>query len=633
MCGINGFIKPINNSETEIKNTLSLMNDLIIHRGPDEDGFYTYSDANRSIGMAMRRLSIIDLSSGQQPMYSSDNNISIVFNGEIYNYQTLKKTLESDGIAFNTTSDTEVILKLYEQKGTKAFKELDGMYAFSIHDKNLNKLFITRDYFGEKPLYYTQYDKGFYWASELKSIVKSIDFKPDISLQGLNLFFRLTYIPAPFTIYEQVHKLEANSYIAYDLGTSKYTIHSIHDETTTEKTDLSFDRAKKEVENRVTKSVASRSISDVPLGTFLSGGVDSSIVSLCLADMKDSKIDTFSIGFEKASFDETDKSRLVANQIGSNHHEFIINESDLETNISEILLNFDEPFADSSALPTYLVANKTRSHVTVALTGDGGDEIFGGYNKYYIGKLNSKYTGLVPRGLHEKLNQLAPALLKTKDDKRGKRYKISKLLDAISYDDAYYWDIISLGFDQDDMDYLLHEKSKERDIFGYYKTKIKIHSPKSLTDFRIVDKHMSLEGDMLVKVDRTSMLNSLECRAPFLNRELFEFTLTLPEHYLMNKWSKKHILKKAFEHRFPKGFLEKSKQGFGVPVGDWLRDGLKNELLGYIDKSLLESQSIFNTDHVIALVQNHVSGKKDSTFKVWSFFCFQKWYFNTYQLL
>ena len=630
MCGINGFIAQASIDESKTKTILEQMNNLIIHRGPDEDGVYAYSNENVSIGMAMRRLSIIDLSTGQQPMHTENNDASIVFNGEIYNFLKLKHSLEKEGVIFNTTSDTEVILKLYERKGIAGFKELDGMYAFSIHDKKNNKVIITRDFFGEKPLYYTNANGTFYWASELKSIIKCLDSKPEINRKGLNLFLRLTYIPAPFTIYDGIHKLEPNSFIEIDLDTGNQTIQSIHETQETTKSEISFDDAKKKVKELVTESVESRSISDVPLGTFLSGGVDSSIVSLCLADMMDTKIETFSIGFDKKSFDETDKSRLVAKQINSNHHEFIVNESDLKNNIDDILLNFDEPFADSSALPTYLVSNKTRSHVTVALTGDGGDEVFGGYNKYYMGKINNKYTSLVPKVIHEQLKKLAPALLKTKDDKRGKRYRANKLLDAVSYDDSYYWDIISLGFDQSDINELLLDNSQENSLFDYYKKKTNIPAPRTLNDFRTIDRHMSLEGDMLVKVDRTSMLNSLECRAPFLNREIYNFTMTLPEDYLMKKWSKKHILKKAFEDRFPSGFLEKSKQGFGVPVGDWLRAGLKNELLSFIDSNYLHSQAIFNKDRVTELVINHVEGKKDNTFKVWTFFCFQKWYLNTY---
>ncbi|MCK8480607.1 asparagine synthase (glutamine-hydrolyzing) [Psychroserpens algicola] len=630
MCGINGVIFKSEQESHSVKQTLTKMNDLIIHRGPDDDGVYTKSDSRYAVGMGMRRLSIIDLSTGDQPMYSEDKSISIVFNGEIYNYQTLRHQLKEQGFNFSTTSDTEVILKLYEAYGTDSFAMLDGMFGLSIHDYKANKLYIARDFFGEKPLYYTNTKDCFYWASELKSIFNGLPTRPAISKDGLNLYFRLTYIPAPYTIYEGIHKLEANNYIAYDLENFDFSIHQIHDTTPKAKSQLSFDEAKAEVKDRVFKSVESRSVSDVPLGTFLSGGVDSSVVSYCLSEISNSKIDTFSIGFEKATFDETDKSRVVAKQIGSNHHEFIINESDLGENIDSILQNFDEPFADSSSLPTYLVSNKTKAYVKVALTGDGGDEVFGGYNKYYIGKLNSRYTNIVPKFIHNGIKSLSSASLKRKDDSRGFKYKLNKLVNAIDYNDSYYWDIISLGFDVNDINTLLSDEFQKQDLFQYYKTKTGISNPKSLNDFRTIDRHLSLEGDMLVKVDRTSMLNSLECRAPFLNRELFEFTMSLPEEYLLKKWSKKHILKEAFKDVFPEGFLEKSKQGFGVPVGDWLRSGLKQELLSYSDRAFLKNQAIFNTDHIIKLVNNHVSGKEDNTFKVWSFFCFQKWYTKTY---
>ena len=626
MCGINGIIFKSKQDINTVKQTITQMNDLIIHRGPDDHG----TSEQASVAMGMRRLSIIDLSSGQQPMFSEDKKITIVFNGEIYNFKRLKAQLISEGISFKTTSDTEVILKLYEQKGTEAFKMLDGMFGLSIHDQHLNKVFIARDYFGEKPLYYTAQNDSFYWASELKSITNVLNFKPEINKKGLNLFFRLSYIPAPYTIFDGIHKLEPNSVLTYDLISHSFEIKSIHELPIPKASHIKFDDAKKEVKARVYNSVESRSISDVPLGTFLSGGVDSSVVSYCLADMTDSKIDTFSIGFEKKSYDETDKSQVVAKLINSNHHEFIISETDLKHHIDDILYNFDEPFADSSSLPTYLVSNRTKSNVKVALTGDGGDEIFGGYNKYYIGKLNSKYTNIVPKGIHSVIDNWSSKLLSRKDDSRGFKYKLNKLIKAIDYTDGYYWDIISLAFNTEDINSFLKPEFQDLSMFDHFKTVSGISNPKRLNDFRRIDKHVSLEGDMLVKVDRTSMLNSLECRAPFLNRELYEYTMTLPEDFLLHKWSKKHILKEAFKDLFPKWFLEKSKQGFGVPVGDWLRGNLKSELQSYAETAFLERQHIFNTSEISKLVNNHISGKQDNTFKVWAFFCFQKWYTNTY---
>lgn len=627
MCGINGIISTNSNREA-VSNSLQKMNQLIYHRGPDEDGFCIENHMQTTIAMAMRRLSIIDLSTGKQPIYNDDKSIVIVFNGEIYNYQKLKQQLENQGITFKTKSDTEVILKLYEAHGESSFADLDGMFAFSIYDKNRNKVFITRDFFGEKPLYYYQDKENFFWASELKSITNNLETKPEISKEGLNLYFRLTYTPAPFTIYENIYKLEANHYIDYDLEADNFKIHQINT-IKNEKQDIAFAEAKKELKNRMLQSIESRSISDVPLGTFLSGGVDSSIVSLGLSQMNHQKIDTFSIGFDKASFDETDKSKLVAKMINSNHHEFIISEKDIEKNIHEILLNFDEPFADSSALPTYLVANKTRDFVKVALTGDGGDEVFGGYNKYYIGKLNSKYTSVVPAFIHKASKSVLNKLLTTKDDNRGKRFKLKKAINAINYNNEHYWNIISLGF-SNDTEKLLKSDSIEQNVFNYYKEKSGIAKPKTVHEYREIDRHISLEGDMLVKVDRTSMLNSLECRAPFLNKSLWEFANSLPEDYLLKGYSKKHILKEAFKDEFPEGFLEKSKKGFVVPVGDWLRSGLKKELESYIETPFLEKQNLFNIDYIKQLVNNHLTGKEDNSYKVWTYYTFQKWYVNLY---
>ena len=630
MCGINGFITKGQIGLEDLRGQLEVMNNKIIHRGPDEAGFFTESNFSFSVAMAMRRLSIIDLGTGAQPIFNKSEDILIFFNGEIYNYRELRESLLAKGHEFKTTSDTEVILKAYEEWGTESFGMLDGMFAFSIYDKTKNKIFIARDFFGEKPLYYTKTNNQIIWCSELKSLVKMLPEKPQISKEGLNLYFRLTYIPAPYSIYDSVYKLEANHYMELHLDNFEMQIFPIQNEKSiTVDPKIPFNEAKILTHDLMLESVKSRSVADVPLGTFLSGGVDSSVVSLALSKQLDTKIDTFSVGFEKKSFDETDKSRTVANLIDSNHHEFIISVNDLKGNLDEILLNFDEPFADSSSLPTYLVANKTRQHVKVALTGDGGDEIFGGYNKYYIGKMNQKYSSVVPKTFHNKLKGAANKLLSTKDDKRGTRFKMRKLMNAINYEGDFYYNIISLAFQQEDVSQLLKEKWVKSEVFEPYKNTVN-NKAENLTDFRNIDKILSLEGDMLVKVDRTSMLTSLESRAPFLNKKLWDFTGQLPEDYLMKGWDKKYILKEAFRQYFPKDFLNKSKKGFGVPVGDWLRGYLKPELESYVENNFLEKQNLFEKEFVRNLVENHITGKQDNTFRVWAFFWFQKRYKETY---
>lgn len=624
MCGINGLLSK--NNDINIQNTLTKMNHEIIHRGPDQDGFFVEQNNTISIGMAMRRLSIIDLSTGKQPISSEDNQKIIVFNGEIYNFKVLKNQ-HLQNYNFKTNSDTEVILALYEKFGIEAFSMLDGMFAFSIYDKTKNKVFIVRDFFGEKPLYYTLDKDKFYWCSELKSLLKISPSKPEISKQGLNLFFQLNYIPAPFTIYENINKLEANHYLEFDCINFNFEIKEIKQTIKTKYSNLSKAEATKINHDLVQKTVESRSVSDVPIGTFLSGGVDSSIISLCLAQQSNQKINTFSVGFDKKSFDETEKSQTVAKIINSNHHEFILTENDLAENVHKILLNFDEPFADSSALPTFLVANKTKQHVTVALTGDGGDEVYGGYNKYYMGKLNTNYTKFIPKKIHSISHSILNNLLHTKDDQRGLLFRAKRFLNAVNYNGEFYYDIVSLGFLENERKEIFNQKNYVFNPLGYYK-KIIGNQNKTLTDFRNIDRILSLEGDLLVKVDRAAMLTSLECRAPFLNKELWEFTSNLPENYLINSWDKKHLLKESFKHYFPKNFLNKSKKGFGVPVGDWLRGVLKEELLSYIDKKFIEEQNIFNYEVIFKIVKNHIDGKIDNTFRVWAFYCFQKWYFN-----
>jgi len=623
MCGINGIITLTSAAVT--KDSLEQMNDAIVHRGPDADGVFV--SENQKVGMAMRRLSIIDLTTGSQPIYSEDKKKVLVFNGEIYNYKKLRNQLAEKGVVFETASDSEVILKLYECFGTSSFSDLDGMFAFSIYDETLNKVFIARDYFGEKPLYYTKDTTTFLWASELKSITKVLPRLPKLNKKAVQLYFSLTYIPAPYTIYEGVHKLEPNHFLEIDCCdlSIKQTSIKQHFQSYPK---LSKKEAVSTTEKLVRESVESRSVADVPLGTFLSGGVDSSIVSLCLSQSHTSKIDTFSIGFEKKSFDETDKSKLVANQIKSNHHEFIVANNDLDTEINEILLNFDEPFADSSALPTYLVSKMTSKYVKVALTGDGGDEVFGGYNKYMMGRLNKTYTKLVPEKLHSYFAD--SSLFNISSDNRGFRFKAKKFVDAVGYHPDYYFNIISLAFQQKDLGHLLKNSSDEEHLFSKYKEKLS-YSPGSLRYFREVDRLISLEGDLLVKVDRTSMLQSIECRAPFLNKNLWNFTNQVPEQYLLKGWDKKHLLKEAFKEYFPKNFLDKSKKGFGVPVGDWLREQLKDELLYLTSNEFLKKQNLFHESFIQPLVQNHLTGKADNTFRVWTFYCFQKWYAFTFK--
>ena len=624
MCGINGIYNI--NKTTNIESVLTYMNNLIKHRGPDDDGFFIENNKPFELGMSMRRLAIIDLKSGQQPIFNESKDIVIVFNGEIYNYKSIKSSLKLEGVVFQTNTDTEVVLKLYKKHGTKSFGMLDGMFAFSLYDKINNKLFVARDFFGEKPLYYYKTETSFFWASELKSLMSIKGIPKIISKKGLALYFQLTYIPSPYSIYKDIYKLDPNHFIEINCLTGNFKKKEILKNKINYK-NVSFETSKKITRNLVQESVDLRAVSDVPIGTFLSGGVDSSIISYCLSQNFNTPINTFSVGFENKKFDETDKSKIIAKQIGSYHHEFILKHQNFKDQLDQILLNFDEPFADSSSIPSFFVSKLTRNHVKVALTGDGGDEVFGGYNKYYIGKLNQKYTHLIHPKVHSVIARNLDRFAVSSKDKRGSLFKLNKLIKAIDYNDDFYQNIISLGFQKREISSLFKDYKGVLNPLDTYLE----DSLTTLKDFRNTDKKISLEGDMLVKVDRTSMLNSLECRSPFLSAKLWDFTNQIPDEYLLNGWDKKYLLKESFKQVFPKNFLNKSKKGFEVPVGDWLRDSLKEELLSYIDIKLLETQNIFNIEYIYRMVNEHLEGLKDNTFRVWTFYCFQKWYYNTFE--
>jgi asparagine synthase (glutamine-hydrolysing) len=631
MCGINGIISNTS-SLLSLKERLIQANDLIYHRGPDDTGLFAAETNNYSIVMGMRRLSIIDILGGSQPIYSSSGDIVIVFNGEIYNYLELRLELVQLGHSFATQGDTEVVLKIYEIFGIVGFVKLDGMFAFSIYDRRINKVILGRDFFGEKPLYYTHNNKSISWGSELKSIIQMCETSFNLSSKGLMLYFQLNYIPAPYTIYEGIYKLEPGHILFIDCTSCDVTTEEIWKasmESDNTKSISSFDDAKAKVKELVFESVRSRAISDVPIGSFLSGGVDSSIISLCLAKQSKEPIKTFTIGFAKSSFDESAKAKVVSDLIKSEHHEWIIDFDDIKGSLDLVLNNFDEPFADMSALPTFLVSKLASNEVKVVLTGDGGDELFAGYNKYYAGKISRIYNSVFPQFSRQILMLIVDYITKQKNDERGLRFKFRKVLNAISNGGDYFYQIISLGFQIRDLNMYVKHFSQNFSVEEIMNLKVKMES---VHDFREIDRHVTLEGGLLVKLDRVSMLNSLECRAPFLNKELWNFSDTLPENYLLKGWNKKYLLKEAFKEYFPKDFLEQPKQGFTVPIGDWLRTSLKAELLSYIESHELEKQNIFHAINIQRLVLDHINSKEDNTFKVWNFYCFQKWYYHFYHI-
>lgn len=623
MCGIYGFIST-KSTETD----LQIATDRLYSRGPDNAGYFYQSP----VGLGHRRLSIIDLSSGNQPMFSADNKQVIVYNGEIYNFLKIKEELQKQGVSFHTQSDTEVILNAYLVWGLEGcLQRLEGMFAFAIWDDVLKKLFVVRDRFGEKPLYYTQNEKGFYFASELKSLQEFYSIK-SLSKKALNLYFSLSYIPAPYTIYDTIWKLEAGKYLEIS-ETSNFIVKSYYNlkeivETNSGEIITDYSLAKKQLRELLFASVEERMISDVPLGSFLSGGIDSSIISAIMAKVSPTPIKTFSIGFKEKAYDESERAALVAKHIGSNHTLHILGHEDLLAVVNETLAYFDEPFGDSSAIPSMMVAKKAREKVTVVLTGDCADELFGGYEKYlgkhYADKYQS-YPGIL-RTIFEIGVKAIPHTNLTNHTLR----KVKKVINAANLSpQERYLQLASLGYSPELKKRLLKDHVQEdvsKEITKYFD---EIEIKDELTQTFYSDVKLVLEGDMLAKVDRACMINSLEARVPFLDSKIVDFSFRLPNEFKIKGTNKKRILKDTFADLLPIETLQFSKKGFGIPIRLWFQNELKKELLDLLDKKHIQEQGYFDYEFIQTLLTEHVSNKENHSSKLWQLFVFLKWYKKT----
>lgn len=620
MCGIFGFVSSSISQSQLLFSTSSL--EL---RGPDAEGIHY----DAPVGLGHRRLSIIDLESGAQPMFSEDQSVVLVFNGEIYNFIKLKAALEEVGHIFQTQSDTEVIIKCYQEYGWKScLEKLEGMFAIALWDKNLKKLFIARDRFGEKPLYYTSGTNGFLFSSELKALDGFID-KMKISLKGLNLFFSLTYIPAPITIFEDVYKLKPGHYLEVDQK-GNFEIRAYYDlksivEGNQHQLITDYDTAKETLRRLLFESVEERMVSDVPLGSFLSGGIDSSIISAIMAKVSSEPIKTFSIGFKERAYDESERAALVAKHIQSDHTLHVLGHEDLLAVVDDALAYFDEPFGDSSAIPSLMVAKKAREKVTVVLTGDCADELFGGYEKYLgshyaaqWNKIPSVLQALVKKGIG-----LVPHNNLTNHTLR----KAKKVINSASLTPIQRYILLSsLGFSASEKQHLMkadYYQSSDNEI-GCYFSETPFLSELDSTFYS--DVNLVLEGDMLTKVDRMCMFSSLEARVPFLDSKIVDFSFRLPSHFKIQGKEKKKILKDTFADLLPPETLTFSKKGFGLPLRIWFKNELKQELLELLDRDFLESQGIFSADYIQKLLEEHMSNQENHSSKLWVLFVFQKWY-------
>lgn len=620
MCGIVGFYK-----KNEVDIDINTLTACLKKRGPDASGVYS----NNFISLGHARLSIIDLATGQQPMLSDDKKLVLVFNGEIYNFKQLRTSLVNEGFSFKTQSDTEVILIGYQHWGIDTLLEkLEGMFAFALWDENLNKLFIARDKFGEKPLFYYENENGLFFASELKAIEPTL-LNKSINLEALNQYFSLTYIPAPLTIYNGVYKLEPGHYLSINTSkklekTKYYNLKNIVEFNQNQQI-TSYTNAQQKLKELLFESVEKRMVADVPLGSFLSGGIDSSIISAIMAKISNTPINTFSIGFTEKAYDESERAQLVAKHIKANHTQHMLSVEELLTYTDEIIDYFDEPFGDSSAIPSYMVAKKAREKVTVVLTGDCADELFGGYEKYlgnYYAEKWNNYPAILKNIVTKTINTI-PHNSVTNHTLR----KVKKVITSAKLTNSNrYLNLTSLGYNETEKQKLFREQLYTNSSFESLKYYNQLNTDNQITKTFYSDVNLVLEGDMLPKVDRMCMINSLEARVPFLDSKIVDFSFKLPNQFKINGTNKKRILKDTFGYLLPKETLSFSKKGFGIPIRIWFKNELKSELLSLLEKDFIVAQNIFNPKYIEQLINEHMSNKENHSTKLWLLFVFQKWY-------
>ncbi|MGB7210829.1 MAG: asparagine synthase (glutamine-hydrolyzing) [Pyrinomonadaceae bacterium] len=620
MCGITGFISKDKNAPVDQRTALlDRMCASISYRGPDEQGILVRERA----ALGMRRLSIIDIKTGQQPIFSDDGNLAIVYNGEIYNFRELRSELESLGHKFKTSSDTEVIVNAYEEFGSTCLKKLRGMFAFAIWNFREESLFIARDRVGKKPLFYSVTENGsFVFGSELKTLLVHGEIKRDIDLAALDAYLTFGYVPEENCILKNVHKLLPGHFLIFKDGqikTEKYWDFD-YAEPQNIKTEGEYVEI---LRKKIRESVNIRLISEVPLGAFLSGGVDSSTIVAMMSQCSDKPVKTFSIGFKEDSFDELKYARIAARQFGTDHHEFIVT-PDLFDLVDELVWHFDEPFSDPSSLPTYMLSRMAREHVTVVLSGDGGDELFAGYSRYVINEKRGGFASL-PKAIREGF--LRPISEKLPHSTRGKNYLYNISLDSTDR----YIDSVSC-FNGPRKSYLYSDDFRERLNSGFGKSEHSFRSfANSVSTGSEIDKLLYLDsktylpGDILTKVDRMTMANSLEARVPLLDHELIEFVVGIPSHLKMNGLETKHILKKAMEGIVPNEILYREKQGFGVPIGEWINIQLRDRIIGDLgDKRTLE-RGFFNIGYIQTLLKEHSDGRRDHSHSLWVLWMFELW--------
>lgn len=623
MCGIVGFV---NNSDSSVnRSVLEQMNAAILHRGPDEDGFYV----KENVGLAMRRLAIIDLSGGQQPIFNQDKTKAIVFNGEIYNFQELRADLDKKGHQFYTNSDTEIIIHLYDEYGVDCVQHLRGMFAFAIWDEVEKSLFIARDRVGKKPVLYSYQPNGdLIFGSEFQALLQNPSVSREIDNEAIHHYLSYLCVPAPLTAFKQIRKLEPGHWLIWKNGeikTNRYWLPDFHN-----KIKITEEEAEEETLRLLREATKMRMIAEVPLGAFLSGGVDSSIVTALMAEQSDKSVKTFSIGFEEEDYSELKYAKKVAEHIGAEHHEFIVKPNAIEI-LPLLVEHYGEPYADSSSIPTYYVSRETRKHVTVALNGDGGDESFAGYERYLAMRLSEKYHK-IPSVLRKGLIENAVNLLPDSATKRRSKVKdIKRFVKAARLPKIERYLSLVNAIDKSSKENLYTEDFKNQvksaDSAKFLKEWFDRSNGNGIVDATMFTDQMTyLPNDLLVKVDIASMANSLEARSPLLDHKVIEFAASLPESIKLKGAENKSLLKKVGARLVPREVLYRKKMGFGVPIANWLRGELKDFLRDNLLSEKFAKRGILKQDVVEKMINEHLSGEKDNYNQLWTILMLELWF-------
>ncbi|HOK40230.1 MAG TPA: asparagine synthase (glutamine-hydrolyzing) [bacterium] len=626
MCGICGIYNFHSEEKVYIEN-LKKMNNLMVHRGPDDEGYYLSNNS----GIAMRRLSIIDVEGGHQPIHNENKTIYVVCNGEIYNFKFLKNELEKKGHKFYTKSDTEVIVHLYEEKGENFIVELNGMFGLALWDENNKKLILARDHIGIKPLYYYIDNKGIIFGSEIKTILCNIK-KPEINFEALSHYLSFLYVTTPYSIYKNIYKLTPGHLMIITPGNHKikkyweikYNINNNYKEN----------EVINELEELIEKNVESHLISDVPLGAFLSSGLDSSIVVYYMQKILKSPVKTFTIGFQEKSFDETPEAKLIANSIGTEHTELII-KPEIENLIDYLITFYDEPFADYSSIPFYYVSKLAREKVKVALTGDGGDELFGGYQTFLAQDVIKIYK-IIPAFIRNKIIKKILYLLPTSFDRISFDFMAKRFVNGcdLSVPEAhYFWKVI---FNLNEKLNLFNEEYKQiiakfdsvnlyNNLYNSLNANIDLKNKLMFIDYSTL-----LFDDILPKSDRMSMANSLEVRVPLCSRDVINFSAKIPGDLKTKYFTTKYLFRKIAKKYLPKKITSLRKKGFSPPIAYWLYNDLKDYTNEVLSKDNINSIGLFNYSYINRIVNEHLKKQKDNNRKIWALIIFVRWWYNYY---